>query len=168
MAVKPDLKWVRSNMHHLFAFGFGFGLLKPGPGTWGTLLALVLWFPLNTLITNDFAMAIFLLVAFFYGVYCCQKTSDNLGVKDYSGIVWDEVVAFWLVLFVISYSFDTPLWYFVAFVLFRAFDIFKPWPIRLVDRSLKNGFGVMLDDIVAAFYTLFVFALIVRLVKLFV
>ncbi len=157
----PTLSWIRANVHRFFAFGFGSGLLRPAPGTWGTLLAWILWWPLSFVIGTDFYMALFILLAFAYGVYCCHRVAQEMQVDDHPGIVWDEIVAFWAVLLLVA-----PMnlgWQLVAFVLFRFFDIVKPPPIGYFDRTLKNGFGVMWDDVVAAAYTLFVMAVATRL-----
>lgn len=165
---KPDMKsqwptfgWIRASVHRLFAFGLGAGLVRPGPGTWGTLLAWVLWWPLSFVLGTDFYMALFILACFAYGVYCCHRVAQEMHVDDHGGIVWDEMVAFWAVLLLVA-----PMnlgWQLVAFILFRFFDIVKPPPIGYFDRTLKNGFGVMWDDVVAAAYTLFVMALATRI-----
>ncbi|NLA88249.1 MAG: phosphatidylglycerophosphatase A [Alcaligenaceae bacterium] len=161
-SVQPSLSWILKRPYRFLAFGFGSGLMRPAPGTWGTLLALFLWFPLSYYLTNDWVMGGFLIVCFLYGIYCSQKVCDELGVNDHSGIVWDEWVAFWAVLFITTPIADSPTWYLIYFVLFRIFDILKPWPIRFFDQRLQNGFGVMWDDIVAALYVLFTVAVIVR------
>lgn len=140
---------------HLLAFGFGAGLVPGAPGTAGTLLA----FPLFWLLQPRFSKIEFLalLAAMFVaGIWACGKTGRALGVADHGGMVWDEVVAFLLVLF---FTPDTLYWQACAFLLFRLFDILKPQPIRYYDRTFKSGFGVMLDDLIAAFYTLLVLAL---------
>lgn len=158
----PTFAWMKRSPHRLLAFGFGSGLIKPAPGTWGTLMAWLLWQPINYLISHDILLAGLLVLSFAYGAFACQRVSQEMGVADHGGIVWDEIVAFWLVLFVIS-----PLslvWQLVAFVAFRFFDIIKPWPIGFFDERLKNGFGVMWDDIIAALYSLFVLAVLVRIV----
>jgi phosphatidylglycerophosphatase A len=104
-------------------------------------------------------MAIFLPVIFFIGCWACHRTGYDLGVSDHSGMNWDEMVAFWLVLWLIP---QTWLAQGIAFVLFRFFDILKPPPIRYFDRRLHNGFGVMWDDLLAAGYTLLLMAVLVR------
>ncbi|MDO5680520.1 MAG: phosphatidylglycerophosphatase A [Pelistega sp.] len=160
--VTPTFVWVKQSVHRLFAFGFGSGLIKPAPGTWGTLMAWALWLPLSSLISHDIWMAVFLFLMYVYGVFICQKVTQDMGVADHGGVVWDEIVAFWLVLFVIT---PLPLiWQAVAFGVFRFFDIIKPWPIAFFDERLKNGFGVMWDDIIAALYSLFVIAVLLRIV----
>ncbi len=139
---------------HFIAFGFGTGLAPVAPGTCGTLLALPLYWLAAPRLE---APAFLLLVAalFGLGVWACGVTGRAIGVTDHGGMVWDEVVAFLLVLFFVP---ATLYWQAAAFLLFRLFDILKPPPIRYYDRTFKSGFGVMLDDLVAAFYTLMVLA----------
>jgi phosphatidylglycerophosphatase A len=132
------------------AFGFGAGLLTRAPGTMGTLAAVPIALLLGWL---DWNGILFLLVAFLAGVWLCQRTTDRLGVEDYGGIVWDEMVAYWLVVAFIPYHWA---WYLAGFVLFRAFDILKPWPISLVEEHFDGGWGIMLDDVGAAVYTMLV------------
>lgn len=145
---------------HLLAFGFGSGLLHPGPGTWGSLFATVVLFPLLPWLHHTIAGGLFLSVTFLLGVPLCGKTSSALGVDDHSGIVWDECVAIWLILI----TFPARLmaaWgpmnaCLVAFVLFRLFDIVKPFPIREVERNTSGGFGIMIDDVLAACYVVLI------------
>jgi len=140
---------------HLLALGFGAGLAPAAPGTAGTLLALPLyWWLAPRLAASEFLTL--LAVAFLAGIWACQKTGAALGAADHGGMVWDEIVAFLLVLF---FTPDSLYWQAAAFLLFRLFDIFKPPPIRYYERTFKGGFGVMLDDLVAAFYALLVLAL---------
>lgn len=140
---------------HFLAFGFGAGLVPGAPGTAGTLLAFPLfWWLAPRLEAGEFLAL--LAVMFVAGIWACGKTGRTLGVADHGGMVWDEVVAFLLVLF---FTPDSHYWQACAFLLFRLFDIFKPPPIRYYDRILKNGFGVMLDDLIAAFFTLLLLAL---------
>jgi len=151
----PSWRFVLRHPAHTLAFGFGAGLAPAAPGTAGTLLA----FPLFWLLQPRLSPIEFLLllaVMFAVGIWACEKTGRALGVADHGGMVWDEVVAFMLVLF---FTPDSLHWQAFAFLLFRLFDIFKPQPIRYYDRTFKSGFGVMLDDLVAAFYTLLVMAL---------
>ncbi|MDP1924147.1 MAG: phosphatidylglycerophosphatase A [Thiobacillus sp.] len=149
--LRPDLKFLFAHPAHLIAFGFGSGLAPKAPGTFGTLLG---W-PLVWLIVAaapDLPNQLILLIAsFLLGIWACGRSGRALGVADHGGMVWDEIVAFALVLL-----FTPPgwIWAGIAFLLFRFFDILKPWPIRLADRRLKNGFGVMFDDLLAAGYAL--------------
>jgi phosphatidylglycerophosphatase A len=147
-AAYPSLGWVCRDPGRLIAFGLGSGLIRPASGTWGTLLA---WAIL--------AIGVFLAVAFLYGCWACHRVGRELQQPDHVGMVWDEMVAFWLVLWL------TPAGWLpqaLAFVLFRTFDIVKPPPIKFFDAHIKGGFGVMWDDIVAAGYALLVMALVAR------
>jgi len=155
----PDFGFLIRHPAHMIALGFGAGLAPAAPGTFGTLVALpiavALWRQ-----AGDAGFAIAIVVLFALGVWASTVTGRNLGVPDHGAIVWDEVVAFLLVLFFVG---DDTVRVAVAFLLFRFFDIVKPPPIRQLDAALKNGFGVMADDILAAGYTLLVFALWHRL-----
>ena len=147
---KPDLKFVYSDINHFIAFGGGAGLSPKAPGTVGTLVA----FPLYWLLNDHLEPIQFLLlidVLFIAGIWACSITGKALGAHDHGGMVWDEIVAFLLVLFFIP---DDWTWQLAAFLLFRLFDIVKPQPITYYDNKLKGGFGVMFDDLLAAFYTL--------------
>ncbi len=156
---RPNWAFATQSSAHLIALGFGSGLMRPAPGTWGTLFG---WVTFNYLLAglSSNAQGAIILAAFVMGVWACGAAGKALGVIDHGAWVWDEVVAFWLVLWLIPNTFAAQMW---AFVLFRFFDIVKPPPIRQWDAQLKSGFGVMWDDIVAAFYTLIVIALWNRL-----
>jgi len=149
--LRPDFKFLLAHPAHLIAFGFGSGLAPKAPGTVGTLLGLPL-FGLIIAVAPDLPNRIALIIAtFLLGVWACGRTGRALGVADHGGMVWDEIVAFALVLLFTPSGW---LWVAVAFGLFRLFDILKPWPIRLADTRLKNGFGVMFDDLLAAGYAI--------------
>jgi phosphatidylglycerophosphatase A len=163
--IRPGWRFVLSNPAHFIAFGFGSGLFPRSPGTAGTLVA----FPLYWLITpfvNTQGYLIILLWAFALGVWVCDKTGRDLGEPDHGGMVWDEIVAFLLVLFFTPFAgalIRTPssmFWNVLAFSLFRFFDIVKPPPISYFDRRWHNGMGVMFDDILAAGYTLLCMAIV--------
>ena len=159
LVVRPSWRFLLRRPAHLIAFGFGAGLIPVAPGTFGTLLAL----PLYWLIRPEVGPMEYLLVIvvlFGLGIWACDVTGRAIGVADHGGMVWDETVAFLLVLFFTPAALH---WQAVAFLLFRLFDILKPPPIRYYDRTFKSGFGVMLDDVVAAFYTLIVLAIATRL-----
>ena len=147
---------------HIIALGAGAGLAPAAPGTVGTLLAFPLYWLLAAFSTSTMALAL-LGAAFLLGVWACGATGRALGVADHGAMVWDEIVAFAVVL-----VFTPPGWQWQlgAFLLFRFFDIVKPPPIRYFDRRLKNGFGVMFDDLLAAGYTLLVLAVVQRLLGL--
>ncbi|MDO4697229.1 MAG: phosphatidylglycerophosphatase A [Pasteurellaceae bacterium] len=145
---KIDLK----NPVHFLAVGFGSGLIRPAPGTWGSLagliFALFLCFspPCRTL------FVLLSLVGFAVGCYLCEKTSQDLGVHDDGRIVWDEMVAIWLIFACLpDYNW---LYYTLTFGFFRLFDIWKPYPIRYFDQKVQGGLGIMIDDILAALYSL--------------
>lgn len=140
---------------HFVAFGAGVGLVPFAPGTFGTLLAFPIFWLAGPRLDPAFYFGA-LAALFALGVWACDVTGRALGRADHRGMVWDEVVAFLLVLF-FTPVFD--YWQAVAFVLFRFFDIVKPPPIRYYERVIEGGWGVMIDDIVAAFYTLLVLAL---------
>ena len=131
------------------AFGFGSGLSPVAPGTMGTLAAIPLAVAFKFLPVPVFWPL--LLVLFLLGVYLCGVTSQRLGQHDPGAIVWDEMVAYWLTVAFVPLHWA---WFLAAFVLFRVFDIFKPWPIGWVEKRFGGGLGIMLDDIVAALYAM--------------
>lgn len=140
------------NPVHLLAFGFGSGLAPKAPGTFGTLAALPFWLLLAAL--PFWLLLAVLLISFIAGCYICGKTAEDLGVHDYGGIVWDEFVGLWLTLlplYCLGLASD-PLALVLGFVLFRFFDIVKPWPIKWADAKVDGGLGIMLDDVLAAMY----------------
>ena len=130
---------------HLIAFGFGAGLFPKAPGTAGTLLAVVpAWLIAGWSLQ---AKAAFISALFIFGVWICGESARRLQSHDHPAIVWDEVVGYLATCLMLPAE---PLWLLLAFVLFRFFDIVKPWPIRDLDHRLHGGIGIMLDDIVAA------------------
>jgi len=145
---------------HVLAQGFGSGLSPVMPGTAGTFFAWITFIGLSKLWPQFFTplhWAAIIVAGFAAGVWACGRTGRHIGVADHGSMVWDEIIAFWLVLLLLApASFTTQCW---AFLWFRVFDMVKPPPIRYFDRHIKGGFGVMWDDIVAAFYTLLLFAL---------
>ena len=158
-AAAPNAGFLLRHPAHLVALGFGLGLVRAAPGTFGTLLSIPIAAALRGRV-SDAAFAAAIVALFAVGVWAVDVTGRDLGVPDHGAIVWDEVVAFLAVLFFVG---DDALSIATAFVVFRFFDIVKPPPIRQLDRSLKNGFGVMADDLLAAGYTLIVLALVHRL-----
>lgn len=135
---------------HLIALGAGSGLSPRAPGTVGTLWAWAIFVAADGLLDRE-GWLIVVALGFALGVWACGRVARDIGVSDHPAIVWDEVVAFWLVLAVIPDQFAAQV---VAFALFRFFDIVKPPPIRQVDARLKGGFGVMFDDLLAGVFTL--------------
>ena len=153
---RPSLRLLLAHPAHFIALGCGSGLSRWAPGTAGTLFAW-LTFPLLQANLPDFALLGLLTVSYGLGIWAIDVTGRALGDPDHGSIVWDEIVPFWLVLLLTP---DNVLWQFLAFALFRFFDITKPQPARYFDQHVKNGFGVMADDLVAAGYTLLSLALI--------
>jgi phosphatidylglycerophosphatase A len=145
-----------AHVSHCIALGFGSGLSPLAPGTVGTLWSW-LAFAVADRWLEPVHWAIVLPLAFLLGIWACERTARDLGVADHGAMVWDEIVAFWLVLLFVPGGW---LAQFGAFVLFRFFDIVKPPPIRHYDKRLKSGFGVMFDDLLAALYTLLVLAIL--------
>ncbi|AEC22175.1 putative phosphatidylglycerophosphatase [Pusillimonas sp. T7-7] len=157
-APEPTPSWVFKSIPRVIAFGLGSGLLRPGPGTWGTLMGWLLWILVIGRL-SDAVIAAVIIAAFALGCWACQRTGTEMGRPDHGGMVWDEIVAFWLVLWLTP---DSLLAQLLAFIIFRLFDIIKPPPIHFFDGHFKNGFGVMWDDILAAAYSLLVIAVLVR------
>jgi phosphatidylglycerophosphatase A len=153
--VRVDFDFMRVRASRWIALGFGAGLSPIAPGTVGTLWAWAAFLWLDPWL-GDAAWLPVLVASTLLGIVACRRTGEALGRVDHGAIVWDEVVAFWLVLWVLGGSFGQQL---AAFCLFRVFDIAKPPPIRWVDRSVGGGWGVMADDLVAAFMTLLVLAI---------
>lgn len=154
--LKPDWRLLFSHPAHFFSLGFGSGLVPKGPGTAGTLVGFPLYWLLAPLM-SDYQFLLFLTLAFIVGIWICGKTGRALGVEDHGGIVWDEIVAFMLVLF---FTPEGVYWQLLAFLLFRFFDIVKPQPIKYFDQNMHGGLGVMFDDLLAAGYALLCLAVI--------
>lgn len=157
----PTFKQLLKNPNHLFAFGFGSGLAPKAPGTFGTLAAIPFFLLLQHLSWPVYLS--WLLVTFALGVLWCDRSSKALGVHDHGGIVWDEFVGFWITMFMAPAGW---IWILIGFVLFRVFDILKPWPINWLDKKVHGGFGIMIDDVLAGIYALLVLQLIAFLVRL--
>ena len=154
MNTKPTARFLIQHPAHFVALGFGAGLAPVAPGTFGTLVAIPIALLLDTY-ASEAAFVAAIVILFVLGTWAAQVTGKALGAPDHGSIVIDEVAAFLLVLY---FAGMTPLRIAIAFVLFRFFDIVKPPPIRQLDAALKNGLGVMLDDMLAALYALVVFA----------
>lgn len=157
---RPNARFMLSHPAHILSQGFGSGLAPWMPGTCGTLYAWLSYALLTARWPDLFTPITWLVIigaGFILGVWACGRTGRDLGIADHGSMVWDEIIAFWLVLLLLTpTSGATQFW---AFAWFRLFDMVKPPPIAYFDRTFKGGFGVMWDDIVAAFYTLLTFAL---------
>ncbi|MFT4807518.1 MAG: phosphatidylglycerophosphatase A [Paraglaciecola sp.] len=138
------------NPVHFLAFGFGSGLAAKMPGTFGTLAAL----PLVVLLSHFSSFSVYLTVTILVcvlGIWICGKTAEDMGVHDDSSIVWDEVAGMLITMLAVPLSWQTVL---VGFMLFRFFDILKPWPISYLDKHVHGGFGIMIDDVLAGLFAL--------------
>lgn len=133
-----------SNPIQFLALGFGSGLAPKAPGTFGTLTAVPIFLLMSMLSTPVYALIAFIMA--IAGVYICGKAADDAGVHDHPAIVWDEIVGFVITMFLVPLTWHSVL---VGFVVFRLFDIFKPWPISWLDKHCHGGLGIMLDDIAA-------------------
>lgn len=140
---------------HLLALGFGTGYVPKLPGTAGTLVGVLFYFfmqPLDVVIYLAITSVLFLA-----GIWLCGKTAHALGVHDHSSIVWDEVVGYLVTMIMAPAGW---LWMVLGFVLFRIFDIWKPWPVSWADRGVSGGLGIMLDDLIAGIYALVILQII--------
>ena len=152
---RPPRQLILTTPEHLFAFGLGTGLSPVAPGTIGTLVGVLLFLPLALLDPLPYAIATAALFAF--GCWVCGESARLLGVHDYGGIVFDEIVGYLIAAAPLlafpqlsTLGFAAALM--LAFALFRLFDILKPWPIRALDRNVHGGFGIMLDDAIAGVF----------------
>jgi phosphatidylglycerophosphatase A len=153
----PDGRFLLSHPAHFVALGFGSGLAPRAPGTFGTLAALGLYW-LFALVLPPLGVAFVAIPLFFLGIWAAERTARDLGVQDHGSIVIDEIAAFLPLAALASASLVLQA---LAFGLFRLFDIWKPPPIRLLERRLTGGFGVMFDDLVAACYAYVVLVVVI-------
>lgn len=150
---KVSLCHLLANPVHFLAFGFGCGLSPHAPGTLGTLSALPLYLWIQNWPRAEYLLLV--LALFVAGVWVCQVTARDLEIKDPAGVVWDEIVGFLVTMTLAPSGWG---WLLAGFILFRLFDIWKPWPIRVLDRRLSGGLGIMLDDLVAGIFAALVLA----------
>ena len=154
MIANPTIQQLLCRPVHLLAFGFGSGLFPKAPGTAGTILGVLFWIFLAKLPITFYLSVV--ISATLAGIYICGKTARDLDAHDHSGIVWDEMVGFWLAMTAIPVSWA---WALAGFLFFRLFDIWKPWPIGWIDKNIGGGLGIMLDDLAAGALTwIFLFA----------
>jgi phosphatidylglycerophosphatase A len=145
-----------SNRTLFLAFGFGSGLAKKMPGTMGTLAAIPVY--MVCMQTNIWIYSVLTLAVCIVGINICDEAAKQLGEHDFGGIVWDEIAGFLVTMWFVPFS-----WYAMicGFVLFRFFDILKPWPIKWADKKVDGGFGIMLDDILAGLFSAIILYFIV-------
>ncbi len=138
-----------ANPIQFLALGFGSGLAPKAPGTFGTLAAVPIFLLMSNL--TPLYYALMLLLVFLSGIYICGKAASDVGVHDHGAIVWDEFAGFFTTMFMVPVSWQSVL---VGFILFRVFDIAKPWPISIADKEITGGLGIMFDDILAGIFAL--------------
>ena len=129
------------------AFGFGAGLAKKAPGTFGTLAAIPVYLVLMQ--GNLFVYSFITILVILSGIWICGGAAEKLGEHDFSGIVWDEIAGYLVTMWLVPFSWQMVV---IGFLLFRVLDIFKPWPIKWIDNKVSGGVGIMLDDIVAGLF----------------
>ncbi|NOY66858.1 MAG: phosphatidylglycerophosphatase A [Gammaproteobacteria bacterium] len=148
MAKKNSLPlWIWKRPDSILACGFGTGAAPFAPGTFGTLIGLPVYW-----LMQDLGIQWYLLVTLFLfllGVWICDSTAKALGVHDHAGIVWDEVVGYVITMTLAPAGW---VWWLIGFLLFRFFDIVKPWPIKVLDQRVGGGFGIMIDDVLAGIF----------------
>lgn len=140
-------KQILKNPILFLAFGFGFGLVKKAPGTFGTIAAIPVY--LLLIQTPFWFYSVLTIVSILAGIKICDLATDFLGEHDFNGIVWDEIAGYLITMWLVPFSWQNGL---CGFVLFRFFDILKPFPIRWIDKHVHGGFGIMLDDILAGIF----------------
>ncbi|OGT31948.1 MAG: phosphatidylglycerophosphatase [Gammaproteobacteria bacterium RIFCSPHIGHO2_12_FULL_35_23] len=155
----PTTVW--TNLIHFLAFGFGSGAIPFAPGTMGTLVAIPIYLLIAQLSLPLYLLMV--LILFVAGIWLCEIAARDTGVHDHPGIVWDEIVGFLITMIGVPPTFK---WILLGFILFRLFDIWKPWPIRTIDRKVKGGLGIMLDDVLAAIFAFVIMQLIAILMGL--
>jgi phosphatidylglycerophosphatase A len=152
--IEPSQRRWNNHWVHFLAFGFGSGAAPKAPGTFGTLMAIPLYLLLAQLPLWAYVVA--LVASFAVGIYLCDQASKDMGVHDHGGIVWDEFVGFWIAMTALPFHWA---WILAGFVLFRLFDILKPWPISWLDKRVHGGFGIMIDDVLAGIFALIILQL---------
>lgn len=141
---KLTVKQILSDPMLLLAFGFGSGLAKKMPGTMGTVAAVPIYLAFIQL--NVWLYSALVVIVTVAGIWICEDAAEKLGEHDFGGIVWDEIAGLLITMWFVPFSWFTLL---IGFILFRVFDIIKPWPIKWVDQKVSGGFGIMLDDVLA-------------------
>jgi phosphatidylglycerophosphatase A len=155
--MQPRTHKALTNPLHLLATGFGSGLAPRAPGTFGSLFAVLLWLPLQLLSVPVYAIVV--ICATVFGIWLCGRVAREMQVKDPACIVFDEFVGVWIALFMLPAGW---WWVAVGFAAFRFFDILKPWPVGWLDRNLKGGWGIMLDDVAAGLLSLLLVQLLAQ------
>jgi len=144
------------NPVHFFALGFGSGLTPKLPGTAGTLVGVLIFILIPDM--SWIAYLVIVVCGFLFGIFCCGYTARILNVHDHNSIVWDEIIGYMITMFMVPKEW---IWILTGFILFRIFDILKPWPISFIDRRIESGLGIMLDDVIAAFFSLAIIQIVI-------
>ncbi|NOR68123.1 MAG: phosphatidylglycerophosphatase A [Methylomarinum sp.] len=153
---KLSIRQILSNLWLFLAFGFGSGLVRKMPGTMGTLAAIPVY--LIFMQSNIWVYSALTVLVSVSGIWICGAAAKLLGEHDFGGIVWDEIAGFLITMWLVPYSWYTLL---LGFILFRFFDILKPWPIKWIDQKVEGGLGIMLDDVLAGIFAGLILFLIV-------
>jgi len=156
----PHWKTILTNPIHLLAFGFGSGLAPKAPGTFGTLAAIPIYLLFEPLSLTSYLVVLVLLSLLSF--YIAGKSAQMLGVHDHGGIVIDEICGYLVTMALAPAGWQ---WVVLGFILFRIFDILKPWPINYLDKNISGGLGIVLDDLMAGIYALLSLELIIKLVN---
>lgn len=150
-------KQIMTDWKLFLAFGFGSGLSKYMPGTMGTLAAIPLY--LLMIQINFWLYSLLTVAAVFGGIAVCRYAAEKLDVHDFGGIVWDEVAGLLITLWFVPFSWHAVIG---GFILFRIFDIMKPWPIKWIDRKVGGGLGIMLDDVLAGLFAGLILIILIK------
>ncbi len=151
-------KQILSDPILFLAFGFGSGLAKKAPGTLGTLAAVPVYWAFAQ--TGIVAYSLLTVAVTIAGIWICDIAAKKLGEHDFGGIVWDEIAGYLITLWLVPFSWQAMV---AGFLLFRVFDVIKPWPIKWVDQRVEGGFGIMLDDVLAGVFAGFLLLLFIDL-----
>lgn len=149
----PESMW--KNPWHFIAFGLGAGAMPYAPGTFGTLLAIPFYLYLATY--SSLFYIFFTIIFIFFSIWLCEKVSREINVHDHQGMCIDEFAGFFVTMCFAPYGWG---WIILGVILFRIFDIVKPWPIRQIDNRMKGGIGMILDDVLAGLYSLAIIQLL--------
>jgi phosphatidylglycerophosphatase A len=155
-AVTASAKTIFTDPIHFLAFGFGSGLSPIAPGTVGTLAVIPIYLLMQPL--SLFYYGVLVLFITLIGIWICGESSKRLGVHDHKGIVWDEFAGYLITMFAAPFAWQ---WIIIGFLLFRLFDIWKPWPIRPIDENLGGGLGIMLDDVLAGVFAAIILQILI-------
>lgn len=146
--VPPIPSTIWTNPIHFIAFGFGTGALPFAPGTFGTLIAIPFYLMLANLSVPFYTLLVLIIAAL--SVWICEKVSKEIKIEDHQGMCLDEIVGYLVAMIGAPHGL---IWIVLGFIFFRLFDIWKPWPIRMLDEKIQNGFGMILDDVLAGVYS---------------